>query len=66
MTAAVKLKYYWMPVEINYGGYIRIAAYGPEEALDKVEGGDFTEDEVLNLNIQRTRSTGAPTEETTA
>jgi hypothetical protein len=59
-------KHFWLPVRVTSRGFLRIEAASAEAALEALESGAFTEDELVNLDIDGVECIGAPAEETTA
>ena len=60
------VRHYWLPVKVVSRGFLRIEAATPEAALEALEAGAFTEDELIDMDIDGVECIGAPAEETTA
>lgn len=56
----IRQHWYWVPIQITLAGQIRVEAFTPEEAQEKVENHDFNPDEVLQQDIIDVCTTGAP------
>ena len=59
-------KHYWIPVRTVAKGFLRVEAKSPEDALEMLEQGAFSEDELIDMDIDSCECIGAPAEETTA
>ena len=59
-------KHFWLPVRVISRGFLRIEAVSPEAAVEALEAGAFTEDDLIDLDIDSCECIGAPAEETTA
>lgn len=59
-------KFWWIPVKTVACGYLRVQATTAEEAIEKLEAGAFSEDELIEMDIDSCECTGAPQEEKVA
>ena len=58
MTPTVR--HWWIPVHIIGDGYVRVEAASAQDAIDMVEGGQFTIDEMIGQTIESVEVTGPP------
>ncbi len=57
-------RYFWIPVKTLSIGYLRVPANTAEQALEMLESGNFSEDELIEMDIDSCECIGAPQEET--
>jgi hypothetical protein len=54
------IHWYWIPIRVTHTGFARIQAAEPEEAIELIETGAFSEDDLVLDDLEQYAVTGAP------